>query len=45
VGDAVKVTWVPAQMVEAVAEMLTEGVTGGFTVAITAVRPEETQPL
>jgi hypothetical protein len=36
VGAAVKVTEVPEQMVEAVGVTVTEGVTKGFTVMVTA---------
>jgi hypothetical protein len=36
VGVAVKVTEVPAQMVDAEGEMLTDGVTGALTVMVTA---------
>ena len=37
VGVAVKVTLVPLQMVEADAEMETDGVTGVFTVIVTVL--------
>ena len=37
VGVAVKVTLVPAQIVVAVAAMLTDGVTGKFTVMLMAL--------